>query len=235
MRILLFDFLNAYPYQRILQEASISYTLLSHPYEVVEAWQKSSWDAALLPFAIVANQRKTLTKWGIGSKGKIQSVILLSQIHPSEWEYISTDGRSFSSLALLRWCMKKKGLAPLPILTTPTTHNRGAHLFIGDEALRRHKEGGYILDIGELVRQICERPVIFAIWWAKRQDFSTYLRRLWRRMMSHNKSTWVEEAAYRYGFSPKEIREYWSRILYALPSGAVHFWKRAYTEIANSY
>ncbi|MCX7607378.1 MAG: hypothetical protein N2170_08975 [Bacteroidia bacterium] len=226
MRVVLFDFLNAFPYQRALDEAQIPYTLLPNPQAVVQAWRESRWDAALLPMAVLSRGAFPVLSWGIGSCGSVLSVLLLGEAPPSRWEYLLLDPRSTSSRALVIWCMQKGALPAWPVLAAkPSNDLVGGRLVIGDDALRLSKTTSYAIDMGNIASRLGRKPVIFAVWWV-RPPFRNLLARTWKTL--RKKERWIPEAARRYGFSEEEVSAYWHALTYRLPPIALAYWRRIY-------
>lgn len=228
MRIGLFDFLNAYPYQRALQQAGLEYTLFAHPRLGVLAWQSEAWDAFLLPLATLRMVRHHLMPWGIGAKGPVGSVLLLGKQPPTSWHYLQVDARSTSSVALVRWAIQK-GLLPAWEIGTEARACPSGQLWIGEEALRRRPNYPYNIDIAELLRKATGRTVVFAAWWVRTRSVATQLSRVWRKMRFPLQ--WMGEAAQRYGFSAQEVEHYWGQLCYRLPRTSLRYWRRIYRQV----
>ncbi len=227
MRIGLFDFLNAYPYQRALQQQGLEYTLFSHPRLGTAAWQAGSWEAFLLPLAAIPRGPGYLLPWGIGANGPVGSVLLLGTDPPHTWQYLQVDARSTSSVALVRWAMQK-GLLPIWEVGTAPKPRPSGQLWIGEAALRRRSIYPYSLDVAELVQNATGRTVVFAVWWARTRQVAVRLTRAWRRMCIT--PDWVEAAAQRYGFSALEVERYWRQLRYRLPRLDIQYWRRVYRQ-----
>lgn len=231
MSILLFDFLNAYPYQRLLAEAGYKFDVLADPQQVVRAWVRGGVAAALLPGPVAAAASGYLLPWGIGSAGPVQSVLVVSSFPPPTWQAIETDPRSQASVTLLRWAMYKGIMPPLPLLPKASTPC-SARLVIGDEALRLRKAYPYVIDVGELLARGGYAPVVYAVWWAASQKVRTRLLRLWRKPPFPRR--WVQAAAARYGFPPEEVHQYWQNLCYHLGRRSVAWWMRLYRAFGGS-
>lgn len=226
MRIRLFDFLNAYPYQRALQAAGIPFELYPSPREVWEAWRRDPGDAALLPFASVATLSVKCSRWGIASRGPVLSVLLLSHYAPGSWQAIHVDARSASSVRVLQRLMEKGQIPKVPLHGAARNELPHAHLIIGDDALRCAEAYPTAIDLGAVAYEALRRGTVFAVWWAQRK-VSASLSRLWRRYlpMAHE---WSEDAARRYGFAPELVRRYWRQLWYRLPPLGRHYWARVF-------
>lgn len=226
MRIQLFDFLNAYPYQRALQAAGIPFELYPSPREVWEAWRQDPGDAALLPFAAIAPLTKKVSRWGIASRGPVLSVLLLSHYAPSSWQAVHVDARSVSSVGILRHLMENGSLPQVPLRQESANGIPQAHLIIGDEALRRTEGYSTVIDLGAVAYGALRRGTVFAVWWA-RPAVRALLGRLWRRYLPMAYQ-WSEAAAGYYGFSPELVRRYWRQLWYRLPPLGRRYWERVF-------
>lgn len=229
MRIGLFDFLNAYPYQRALQEEGLDYTLFPHPRLGVAAWQAGEWDAFLLPLASLCVVRRALLPWGIGAKGPVGSVLLLGTHPPATWRYLQVDARSTSSVALVRWAMWK-GLLPRWEIGTEARPYPSGQLWIGEEALRQRPHYAYSIDVAELLEKATERTVVFAVWWVRTPRVAARLSRVWRKMAPTLE--WRQAAAQRYGFSVEEVEWYWGQLQYRLPRASLRYWQRVCRQVS---
>ncbi len=223
-----FRYLNAYPYRRLLEHAGMPYRLFDEPVALAEAWQRGEVAAALLPLRYVRRFGQVLP-WGIGSAGPVQSVLLLSDYPPADWEALVPDAASTSSIALLRWLMGRKYLPSLPVLSYPTSLRVG-RLFIGDSALRWKKFYPYAIDLGAITHQNSGKPFVYAVWCA-RKVFYGRLSRLFRQPWEI--FSWAEEAAREYPFSATEIYQYWRAIHYRIPRRMVRFWGRRLASVSS--
>ncbi|MEN2992652.1 MAG: MqnA/MqnD/SBP family protein [Bacteroidia bacterium] len=221
MQILLFDFLNAYPYRRALEKAGLRYTLLPTPREVLKAWEAGEGDVALLPVA-AARDVRFLLPWGIGSQGPVQSVLLVSHFPLEKWRQIELDGASTSAAAMVRYAIKQGALPDLPITAGELSEMPGARLVIGNAALTAGLLYPYVLDLGQLMYELTHRTVVFAVWCA-RQAEAQVLEAHWQNMPFT--SQLLKEAAQRYGFSSARIQTYWQALRYFLPLSDILFWK----------
>lgn len=231
MRIRLFDFLNAYPYQRALQAAGISYELYDSPRDVWVAWQADPGDAALLPLAAVAAAPLRLSRWGIASRGSVLSVLLLSDTPPEQWQAILVDQRSMSSVGILRHLMNRDLFPSLPFCTGTERERSTVRLIIGDAALRDSSAYQYQIDLGALACTALRKGTVYAVWWM-RNHIRARLARVWHDHLP-GASLWIPDAAGRYGFPPETIRRYWRHLRYRLPPLGRHYWRGIFTREAH--
>jgi len=223
-----FRYLNAYPYRRLLEQGGMPYRLFDEPVALAEAWQRGELAAALLPLRYVRRSGQVLP-WGIGSAGPVQSVLLLSDYPPAEWEALVPDAASTSSIALLQWLMAQKYLPSLPVLSAPPSPRVG-RLFIGDSALRWKKFYPYAVDLGAIVHQKSGKSFVYAVWCAKKVFYGRLcglFRQPWDLF------SWAEEAAWEYRFSATEVYRYWQAIRYRLPRRMVRFWGRRLASVSS--
>ncbi len=204
------------------------YRLFDEPVALAEAWQRGELRAALLPLRYVRRLGEILP-WGIGSAGPVQSVLLLSDYPPDEWEALVPDAASTSSIALLQWLMKRQYLPPLPLLSSPTSLRVG-RLFIGDSALRWKKFYPYCIDLGAMVHQDSGKPFVYAVWCAQKV-FHSRLRKLFRQPW--DLFSWAEDAGGEYRFSASEVYQYWQAIRYRIPRRMVRFWRHHLAAVSS--
>lgn len=117
----------------------------------------------------------------IGSRGPVQSVLLLSR-RPAEdldGRTILVSAQTHTSAALLRVLQKKLWKIGTGFVTGSATEALGAGdrpeaiLCIGDEALnlRHHPDYPYRIDLGEAWRELTGLPFIFGVWLVSRDSW----------------------------------------------------------------
>ena len=117
----------------------------------------------------------------IGSKGPVQSVLLLSRVPLEELEgtTILVSAQTHTSAALLRILMTERLRLNVSYRTGDATgelengERPQAILAIGDEALtlRTHRDYPTLLDLGEAWREWTGLPFIFGVWIASRSAY----------------------------------------------------------------
>lgn len=116
----------------------------------------------------------------IGSRGPVQSVLLLSRVPVEELQdrEILVSSQTHTSAALLTVLFRHWDIAPRYVTgdatSTLTSGERPqAILAIGDEALnlRYHPDYPVRVDLGEAWRKLTGLPFIFGVWVAQRSDF----------------------------------------------------------------
>lgn len=124
-----------------------------------------------------------LPNLAIGSKGPVQSVLLLSRrpVVALEGERILVSAETHTSAALLRLLLTQRfGLRDISYHTGSATEMVAsgnpptAFLAIGDEALRlrRHPLYPHVLDLGEAWMDWTGHPFIFGVWVAEKRFFT---------------------------------------------------------------
>jgi len=119
----------------------------------------------------------------IGSRGPVQSVLLLCRTKPEDLDgaEILVSAQSHTSAALVNLLLTKRiGVRPTyrtgnATALLATGSRPEAILCIGDEALnlRRHPDYPHRLDLGEEWRQWTGLPFIFGLWIASEESLST--------------------------------------------------------------
>lgn len=118
---------------------------------------------------------------GIGSRGPVQSVLLLSRrpVEELEGETILVSAQTHTSATLLRIPLGHWKVSPRFIIGDATEtlgidERPEAILAIGDEALnlRYHPDYPVRIDLGEAWRDMTGLPFIFGVWVAQRSTFS---------------------------------------------------------------
>ncbi len=116
----------------------------------------------------------------IGSRGPVQSVLLISRTRPEELDGASVlvSAQSHTSAALVDLLLRQHvGVSPRyrtgdATALLATGERPQAILCIGDEALnlRRHPDYPHRMDLGEAWRQWTGLPFIFGLWIARRES-----------------------------------------------------------------
>lgn len=171
---------------------SIEKSLIDHDFELVtgppaklnRAMARGELDisaASSIEYARHAEDYLLVPNLSIGSRGPVQSVLLLSRVPVLELEdaTILVSSQTHTSAALLRILLEKHlginvgyetgdASSTLESGTSPQ-----ALLAIGNEALelRRHPEYPYSMDLGETWRQWTGLPFIFGLWLVNRKSW----------------------------------------------------------------
>lgn len=108
---------------------------------------------------------------GIGSRGPVRSILLISKVNPRNIQRLATDSGSRTSVQLARIVLAERyGSTPEVFSAPPVLANMldsaDAALLIGDAALEVDPiECGFeCLDLGEEWTQMTGSPMVFAVW-----------------------------------------------------------------------
>ncbi|MDL2316645.1 menaquinone biosynthesis protein [Desulfovibrio sp. OttesenSCG-928-A18] len=182
-------YLNVLPLYHALESGEIA-----HDYELVygppaelnrrmAAGEMLAASTSCVEYARRPERYLLLQDLAIGSKGPVQSVLLLSRVPVAELEgrRILVSAETHTSAALLRMLLDERyGLRRISYHTGSATELAAsgnpptAFLAIGDEALRlrRHPLYPHVLDLGEAWINWTGLPFVFGVWVADRAAFS---------------------------------------------------------------
>ncbi len=164
---------------------------------------------------------------GICSKGEVGSVILFGSKPLTEMESISLPSDSSSSVALLKFILKKRNLSPELTVMGPDIDRMlsitdGA-LIIGDRALdaaRKYPEK-VILDLGLEWTDITGKPMVFGVFAARRDTPKSNVKRAYHSLMNEliefetnqsRRDVIVELSATNSGLSSARLDKYFSEV-----------------------
>jgi len=124
----------------------------------------------------------------IGSRGPVQSVLLLSRFPVEELSQktILVSSQTHTSAALLHvlqkelWGIETKMISGDATSVLQDGHRPDAILAIGDEALnlRHHPDYSHRIDLGEAWRDFAKLPFIFGVWIVQRNKWDSNRERL---------------------------------------------------------
>jgi chorismate dehydratase len=171
IRIGAVSFLNTRPLVHGLQASSSEYVLtFDTPSNLAEKLRLDEIDVGLLP--IVEHLRGVGLSWvpgiGIASDGPVRTVKLYSRVPFESLRDVAVDGRSRTSVALLRILLSEKyNVTPDFYSHRPDlremlkTHE--AALLIGDSAFQ--DDGApYVWDLGQAWKELSGLPFVYAVW-----------------------------------------------------------------------
>jgi chorismate dehydratase len=128
-------------------------------------------DLALVPVALLPELKnyKIVSQFCIGTKGKVDTVKLYSQVPFDEIQEVSLDYQSKSSNALVRvlfqffWKKTVRYKEALPGFET-TVHGTHAIVVIGDRTFSLNGQFRYEYDLAEEWQKLTGLPFVFACW-----------------------------------------------------------------------
>ncbi|PCJ84756.1 MAG: hypothetical protein COA57_08680 [Flavobacteriales bacterium] len=132
-------------------------------------------DIALAPVAVLPelNDYEILTDYCIGCDGKVNSVMLFSEVPLAEIETIYLDYQSKTSVLLIQLLAEKHWkIFPNWLIATAGYESKigekTAGLVIGDRSFALHGKFNYQFDLGEAWEKFTGLPFVFACWVANK-------------------------------------------------------------------
>ena len=178
-------------------------------------------------YAKNSQQLVLLPDLGICSKGEVGSVLLFGSTPLESMTSISLPSDSSSSVALLKYILKQKGLKPKltvmgPDIDTMLSVSDGA-LIIGDRALDASKQypDKVILDLGLEWQNISGFPMVFGVFAARRDTPLGSIKRAYESLLEqltefennqHRRDLIVELSAGSSGLSTSRLDQYFSEV-----------------------
>ena len=178
-------------------------------------------------YAKNSHQLVLLPDLGICSKGEVGSVLLFGSTPIDEMASISLPSDSSSSVALLKYILKQKGLEPEltvmgPDIDTMLTVSDGA-LIIGDRALDASKKypDKVILDLGLEWQNLSGCPMVFGVFAARRDTPLGSIKRAYESLLDqltefennqYRRDLIVELSASSSGLSTSRLDQYFSEV-----------------------
>lgn len=254
-------YLNVLPIYHALESGEVAhgYELVYGPPAVLNdrmaAGELLAASTSCIEYARRPERYFMLPDLSIGSKGPVQSVLLLSRCPVEELDNkdILVSAETHTSAALLRILLQDRyKLRHITYTTGSATELAAsgnppvAFLAIGDEALRlrRHPLYPHVLDLGDAWMQWTSRPFIFGLWVAEKALFAnnsdilravenpgTLLVRSKTWGLAHMEDTILDIAVQNYpNMSKNEHRDYFNGLSYSLGEeereGLALFWEK---------
>ncbi|HEX7602284.1 MAG TPA: MqnA/MqnD/SBP family protein, partial [Polyangiaceae bacterium] len=180
------QYLNARPlYEGLAEEPRVSLDL-ALPAEVARRIAEDEADVALMPVAAAATigELRMLRGSAIGARGKVRSVLLVSERPIEELDEVALDLSSRTSVVLARLLLRER-LKREPKLVGLAAGDAIAHVgerrgavVIGDPALGLEGRFPYALDLAEAWYQWTGLPFVFAAWCGRKGALSAADERL---------------------------------------------------------
>jgi cyclic dehypoxanthinyl futalosine synthase len=171
LRVAGVDYLNARPlYEGLQQEPSVELAL-GNPAEAARRIAEEEADVALMPIAAAATtgDLRIVRNIGVGARGAVRSVLIVSERPLSEVTELAVDLSSRTSVVLARLILRARGIEPRLLGKAPdealaSVANHRAALVIGDPALAARERFPHVLDLGEAWFEWTGLPFVFAAW-----------------------------------------------------------------------
>ncbi|WP_420829400.1 MqnA/MqnD/SBP family protein [Nannocystis pusilla] len=138
------------------------------------ALETGECDVALVPVAACAAhpEWEVVPEVGIGCRGPVHSVLLVSAVPLPQIERIYLDAASRTSVVLVQLLLRAQGISP-ECVHAPHREGaglvRGTHaaLVIGDAAMALHDRFPHVFDLGAMWLAQTGLPFVFAVWAAR--------------------------------------------------------------------
>lgn len=193
------------------------------PAKVADEMAAGRLEAGLLPTAELARiaDLRVIPGLCIAAENEVNSVLLLSKVHPEKIRRLVLDSKSRTSAVLVQVLLSERWGAR-PELTTAAAsiedplRDGDAALVIGDAALQVERDGLHVVDLAAEWRRLTGLPFVFAVW-AVRSDVENpalpfYFHQSLRYGLA-NLPFIVKESSRELGLSEAETHAYFTRNL----------------------
>jgi cyclic dehypoxanthinyl futalosine synthase len=232
LRVVAADFLNSLPLTVEMAEDDFFDFEWAVPSEGARRMMEKEADIALLPVAALAEIGGLEVVPGpcIGANGRVESVVIVSEVPLDRIERLYVDDASRTSVILARIFMDSVGKGTVPFIRLsgkeiPDAISGGdAGLLIADIAFRESKRFKYRHDLGDAWKRLTGEPFVFAVWAAQPGVLTTEIverinSRFWDGIARKHQiiDTWARE----HEMPVKEVADYLDeRIQYNLTKSA---------------
>lgn len=186
VRISVVSYLNSRPFYRGLQSQKFSVPVrIDSDIPSVCAGKIATYqaDIGLVPVGALTeiNDFRLISDYCIGSTGKVNSVLLLSDLPLAEIKSVLLDYQSRTSVLLLKILAKNFWKIEPQWLSTEEKFEKEisgatAGLVIGDRALMIKEHYKYVYDLSEAWFQYTSLPFVFACWVSNKEQDETFLK-----------------------------------------------------------
>jgi chorismate dehydratase len=187
IRISAVKYANTYPFLHGITETGFDRRIslsTDHPAECANKLISGKADVGLVPVAALASLKEyyIITDYCLGARGKVRTVLLLSNCRFDEIETVNLDYRSLSSVTLARiladnwWGKKfewKNTSESFDFLNIPL---HDAVVLIGDQCYEFERRFRYRIDLAEEWQKFSGLPFAFACWTANKKMDSDFVR-----------------------------------------------------------
>lgn len=173
------SYLNTFPFIYGLENSDIINQLdlqLDMPADCAQKLLANKVDIGLVPVAIIPELKEhyIISDYCIGAEGKVNTVLLLSDVPLNEIEEIQLDYQSRTSVNLVQVLAKEFwGISPKWVNASAGFENKiegtTAGVIIGDRTFNLSKPYKYQYDLAEEWKKMTGLPFVFACWVANKQ------------------------------------------------------------------
>ncbi|BCV21614.1 menaquinone biosynthetic enzyme MqnA/MqnD family protein [Moorella sp. Hama-1] len=252
------SYLNCLPLFYALETGQVKVPakiVADHPAVLNKAFRQGELEVTAvssLAYGQFAEEALVLPGLSIACHGRVGSVVLVSRVPVAELggRPLSLTPYSATSVVLLRILLQRLYRVAPDLFIRPAGSpldwgQPEALLAIGDEALQVVRAGRYpfVYDLGEEWRQLTGKPMVFALWVARRDFASMYpeeLAGIWQALQAarawgkRHPGTLAAVGAQRLGVEPEFIEDYFAVLNYDLDwphlEGLLTFYRLAHAE-----
>jgi cyclic dehypoxanthinyl futalosine synthase len=175
LRVVAADFLNSLPLTVEMAEDETFAFEYVVPSEGARRIMEEEADIALLPVAALAEIGGLEVVPGpcIGANGRVESVVIVSEVPLDKIERLWVDDASRTSVILARIFLDSVGKGSLPFVRRSGREipdlvgGTDAGLLIADVAFKESKRFTYRHDLGDAWKRLTGEPFVFAVWAAR--------------------------------------------------------------------
>jgi cyclic dehypoxanthinyl futalosine synthase len=219
LRVVAADFLNSLPLTVEMAEDEFFSFEYVVPSEGARRIMEQEAEIALLPVAALAEIGGLEVVPGpcIGANGRVESVVIVSDVPIDRIERVYVDNASRTSVILAKIFLDSVGKGEIPMIRLrgdeipPLVAGADAGLLIGDIAFRESRRFRYRHDLADAWKRLTGEPFVFAVWAAQPGVLTPEIverinRRFWDGLA--RKHQIVEEWAERHDVPKSEVAAY---------------------------
>ena len=180
IRVSCVKYLNSLPFIQGIQSHSIHNSIhlsLDTPAECYQKLSEGTVDIGLVPVTYLYEETKgrVISRYCIGSRGKVKSVILVANQSLETVDNIYLDYQSKTSVNLVKvlarhhWKRDFNFIKAKPGFESSPIPSSAAYIIIGDRAFDYYNKGLKIYDLGEEWFIFSGLPFVFACWTSNKQ------------------------------------------------------------------
>ncbi len=231
-RVVAADFLNSLPLTVEMAEDDLFDFTYVVPSEGARRMIEEEADIALLPVAALAEIGGLEVVPGpcIGANGRVDSVVIVSEVPLDDIERVYVDNASRTSVVLARIFLESVGKGGVPFIRLKgkeipeKVQGKDAGLLIADLAFEKSRQFKYRHDLADAWKRLTGEPFVFAVWAAQPGILTPELverinRRFWDGLA--RKHQIVEQWSSEHGMDQAAVADYLDeRIQYNLNKNA---------------
>ncbi len=189
IRISHVEYINTLPYKIALENSDFirktSLITKSHPAGCATDLQNGGADIGLVPIAALNDlpNHSIIEGFGLASKHKVNSVLLMSQVPLSKINDVYLDYQSRSSNGYLKILSNNYWKTNFNFLNSQQNYiskikDKTAALVIGDKALQNLNKFNYVYDLAEEWYKFSNLPSVYAVWVTNGKADENYIAEL---------------------------------------------------------